>query len=141
MANEPVKRGPATVGSQSDQPPKGAAKVTNQAIAAEDDMPTPQVEDALAGMETQEQEAPPQVATTPRTGGSMPKLNDEDAMALGPTKRPQETLTAGGGRANMQALPPDVYKHLQGLADTAKDPNAPPQLTRLVRILAQFLES
>lgn len=96
----------------------------------------PESEDA--GMEEPE---PGPVSKVPR--GSVragAQMSDEEKLVFGPTSRPDEPLTyGGGGRMGNSSVPREIFPHLLGLAEMAKDPEAPSQIRTLARLLAANL--
>jgi hypothetical protein len=139
MANDPQFR--MNTGTPN-QLPKGAAQDLNEAAAAaapQDTSPF-DIEEAGAGDvaadQGEEETAPGPIQTSPRgsiraQGG----MNEDDKLVFGKTSRPNEPLTTGSP-ANPKSIPPGLASQLSGLISIAKDPNAPPSIKALVRILA-----
>lgn len=92
----------------------------------------------LSDQEIAEQRLPPPVPDQVDSGGDYQPQNESEQMLLGPTGRPQEPISAGMHAGRIE--PPPSAKHwLPVVMEAAKDPNAPPQLVLLARLMSYHM--
>lgn len=65
---------------------------------------------------------------------ALPKLNEDDELLFGPSDRPEQSVTTPHS-VGTASIPQEVYTGLPALLEAAQDPDAPPAIRALVRML------
>jgi hypothetical protein len=143
-ATPPVTKGPATVGAPSDQLPQGAATQLNQGMQQAQQSAQQAQQNAQS---VQNQPQMPENPGAPTQGiqisapetSQMPLGDNEDGMLFGPTSRPDEHVTTGGGALSKTPPPQDMARWLPALRQAAQDPNAPKMFKEMLSLLTYHI--
>jgi len=131
VKSQPADLSATTAPLTTDSP--GETKAAASTNAAPQSPPVPQTDQQIA-----EARMPMAIADAPDAGGDYQPQGESEQMLLGPTARPQEPITAGIHGAKIDP-PESARKWLPVVADAAKDPNAPPQIILLARLMAYHM--